>query len=153
VLGSTGAPRALTLALVVASAGLVGCVGAEQAAPAAAEAAECSDASGASSQPGSFSYGGAVSCKTDEESHSWDNQASQAQVKHGSSITQGEIHVTVEDAANRTVYEATVDEEGQGRQTTTDRGLPSASGVGEWTVALEFRNVTGTLGLELTSTS
>lgn len=147
--------RKATLAavlLVLASMGLAGCTNSQQVAQIAANQAGCMDASGVDNSPGSFDYGGAVSCKTGTETFDWENPAMQAQVQYGSGIAQGEIVVTVADAADRVVYEGERSSGGQGGQEDSERGVPANPVSGTWTIELEFRNVTGTLGLEITST-
>lgn len=153
------APKATVAALLltVASAGLAGCIGADQVATSAANASnafagqECpSDTSGVQNEAGSFSYGGVVACKSGTETYDWENTASQARVQFGSNIAEGTIEITLTDAADRTVYEGTAEPGNQGRQSTSDTGLPS-SPAGSWTVELKFKNVTGNLGLEITS--
>lgn len=153
---------ALVLATVlVASAALAGCTGAgpgggTQVAQAAADRAGCTDASGAQSEPGSFQYGGAVSCKTETETFDWQNPSPRAQIQYGSTLTEGRLSIEVQDAAGRTVYEGTAtsnDTDVEGRQEPTDPGVPAdPAGALPWTVELTFENVTGTLGIQVTAT-
>lgn len=138
--------------LVLASMGLAGCTSSQQVAQIAANEAGCADASGVDNNPGSFNYGGATSCKTGTETFAWENPAPRAQIQHGSAIQQGEIEVTLTDGADRTVYQGTSGPGAEGRQENSEWGVPANPASGSWTVELEFRNVTGTLGLEITST-
>lgn len=148
--GSLWARSLLSAALVlVAATGLSGCVGTEQGARIAASATGCSDTSGVQNREGHFQYGGVVSCKTGEGSHDWENPSVSARVQYGSTIAEGEIEITIRDAADRVVYQGTASPGTEGRQESSDLGIPGGTPAGTWTIELRFENVTGTLGLQI----
>lgn len=144
----------LLAALVISSVGLAGCVDSEQTARLAASAADCTDASGAQNRPGQFQYGGAASCKSGTETFDWENPSPYAEIQYGSGLVAGEISIRILDAQDREVYSGSVAAggEAEGRQERSEFGVPTAQPVaGTWTIELTFENVTGTLGLQVTS--
>lgn len=142
----------LVIAVVLfASAGLAGCVSSQQAAQIAATATGCTEAKGGQTTTRSFQYGSFVKCKTATESYDWSNPSGAARVQLGSGLTSGALTVTVRDAMDRVVFQQTNDAGGSGMQTRTDPGVPSNPFTGTWTVELEFENVTGALGVQITA--
>lgn len=135
------------LGLLLLTVPLAGCMNTAQNLQQLAEATECYDASGVDNQVGTFSYGGAVACKDGTETYGWDNPGVRASVDWGGVVGNGTLHVTVTDGLDRVVYEATIDGGASGESGTTEFGAPGPSG--QWTVQLEFSNVTGTMGLTL----
>lgn len=111
-----------------------------------------SDATGVDNTMGAFSYGGAVSCKTETESYDWANPMPRAAVSWGGAVAKGKVTVAVMDSLDRKVYGFTVDGTGaEGANGSTEIGLPGPM-IETWSVEVVFENFTGTVGLDLAST-
>lgn len=150
-----GTPRAIPLIIgivLLAGPALAGCITPEQAATLAENAVGCTEARGAQNDPGRFQYGGAVTCKTGTESYDWANPSPVAYVQWGSGIAKGELEIRILDGIGREVYTGSNDgTSASGQQEQTDYGFPGADPAGSWTIELTFRNVTGSLGLQVFS--
>lgn len=149
---SLGRLSILVVALVAPMA-FAGCAEmAEQAAGAAIDAAGCVDASAAQATDSGFQYGGAVACKTAQESYDWANPSPFADVQWGGTVASGSVGVRVLDSAGREVYAYDIDAaSAEGAQARTAPGFPGFPGVAAWTIELEFREFTGAMGLQLFS--
>lgn len=135
------------LGLLLLTVPLSGCLNTAQNLQQLAEATECFDASGVDNQVGAFSYGGAVACKDGTETFGWENPGARATVEWGGAVGNGTLHVTILDSVDRVVYDATIDRGASGESGSTELGVPGPNG--QWTVQLEFTNVTGSMGLTL----
>lgn len=112
----------------------------------------CIDSSGVTQSPGAFDYGGAVSCKTAEETHEWSNAAPRASLAWGGAAIEGKLSGTVADAAGNEVYAFEIGgAEASGADGETDLGLPANPITGDWVIRLTFTDFTGTMGLTLRS--
>lgn len=144
------------LVVLAAAALLAGCVAPQQAIRAGLGLADgelvCADLSAATSRSGQFQYGGAVSCKTAEESHDFTNPSPYAQVQWGGTVVEGNLTVRILDAAGREVYQTTLGPSmgAEAAQGATEIGVPSHPG-GRWSIELTFEGFTGTMGLQVQS--
>lgn len=138
------------LGLLVVPLVFAGCITPEQMMGAAIDAAGCLDVSAAQSRSAQFQYGGAVACKTADETHSWENPAPYASVQWGGTVLEGELTVRILDAADREVDSFTLGPEtaASAAQGRSEPGFPSYP-TAPWTVELTFTNFTGTMGLQV----
>lgn len=148
---------ALVTFTLVAAGAFGGCLEAAQnlAAAAAEGAIGCIDGSGAQSQLGQFSYAGAASCKTANETHDFPNPSPYAEVQWGGAIARGSLAVVIRDGLDREVdrWEITAAEAG-GAQGRTDAGFPTAEPLtGAWKIEMTFVDFTGTMGLQVKGSS
>lgn len=146
--------RALVLMALAAAVPLAGCASPDEVEAAAALALglACGDASVAADQGDTFSYGGAVGCKTANETYTWENAALRGHVAWAGAASEGSLDGRVLDAAGREVYAFHIDAvETKGVDGPTAYGVPANPASGPWTIELSFERFSGSMGLAIRS--
>lgn len=143
------------VAAFVLAIGFSGCVGGETGLeiflPSGSDSCRGVDTTGVDNRESQFHYGGAAVCKNEKKSYDWSNPMPRASVDWAGATSSGSVDVQIRDSIDQVVYEFSSEgTSASGESATTDHGVPGPSPFA-WTIELEFRNFTGSVGLDVGS--